>query len=60
MKKEQVLATVGMLPDEFHAEELIERIIFMAKVEKGLRDAEEDHTITLVEARERMAGKWSR
>jgi len=60
MKKEQVLATVGMLPDEFHAEELIERIIFMAKVEKGLRDAEEGRTITLVEARERMAGKWSR
>jgi predicted transcriptional regulator len=60
MRKQQVLATVDALPDEFLAEELIERLIFMEKVDKGMRDAEEGRTITLQEAKERLDRKWQK
>jgi len=60
MRKQQVLATVDSLPDEFLAEELIERLIFMEKVDRGIRDAEEGRTITLQEAKERLDRKWQK
>jgi len=36
MKKEKALEVLNSLPKEFEVEELLERIIFMNKVEEGL------------------------
>jgi hypothetical protein len=36
MKKEKALEVLNSLPKEFEIEELLERIIFMNKVEEGL------------------------
>ncbi len=36
MRKDKVLETVNGLPPEFELEELIEKLIFIEKVEKGL------------------------
>jgi hypothetical protein len=41
MKKEKVIDTVKGLPQEFELEELIEKLVFVEKIEKGLRQAEE-------------------
>jgi len=60
MRKQQVLDSIAELPEEFLAEDLIERIIFMEKVEKGLKDAREGRTISLEEARIRLAAKWQK
>lgn len=40
MRSEKVLETVNGLPPEFALEELIERLIFIEKVEEGLTQAD--------------------
>jgi len=60
MKKNQVIDTLNTLPDEFDAEQLIERLIFIDKVEQGMQDAREGKVMSLDEARQRFQSKWSR
>ena len=60
MKKSKVIETLDTLPEDFKAEELIERLIFIDKVEKGLQEVEEGRTISLEEAKERVRKKWSK
>jgi hypothetical protein len=60
MKKNQVLDTLNSLPEEFDAEQLIERIIFIDKVEQGLKDGREGKVISLDEAKQRFQAKWSK
>jgi hypothetical protein len=57
MKKNQVLDTLNSLPEEFDAEQLIERIIFIDKVEQGLKDGREGKVISLDEAKQRFQAK---
>jgi hypothetical protein len=42
MRKDKVLETVNALPSEFELEELIERLIFIEKVEKGFKQLDND------------------
>ena len=44
MTKEKALEALNGLPNEFELEELIERLIFIEKVEKGLKEATEGKT----------------
>ena len=60
MKKTKVIETLGLLPEEFSAEELIDRIIFIDKVEKGLQDVEDGKTYSLQEVKEKLNQKWSK
>jgi hypothetical protein len=60
MNKNQVIDTLNSLPEEFDAEQLIERIIFMEKVEQGMQDAREGKVISLDEAKQRFQAKWSK
>jgi hypothetical protein len=60
MKKNQILVTLNSLPDEFDAEQLIERIIFIDKVEQGLKDSREGKVVSLDEAKQRFQAKWSK
>jgi hypothetical protein len=46
MKREKILETVKELPQEFDLDELIERLIFVDKVEKGLKQIDEGKTMT--------------
>ena len=46
MRKDKVLETVNDLPSEFELEELIERLIFIEKVEKGLQQIDKGETRT--------------
>jgi hypothetical protein len=58
MNKSKVLETLEKLPEEFSTEELIEKLLFIEKVEKGLKDVQEGKTIPLSEVREKMSKKW--
>lgn len=57
MTKEQVITTLQDLPNSFEPEQLIERIIALQKMEDGLEQVKRDETVTVEEAKQRLA-KW--
>lgn len=44
MNREKVIETVQELPNEFDLDQLIDKLVFMEKVEKGLVQLEEGKT----------------
>lgn len=58
MRKSKVIETLGSLPEEFNIEELVEKLVFVEKVEKGLQDIAEGKILTLEAAKKRMRSKW--
>ena len=54
--KERVLDAVRGLPDDATVEDAMERLYFLAKVEKGLRQADAGETMSNEEARKRILG----
>lgn len=57
MKREKVMETVKELPHEFDLEELIERLVFVEKVEKGLQQIGEGKTVPHEQVKE-ISKKW--
>jgi predicted transcriptional regulator len=58
LTKEKIKETLDTLPDENLAlEEVIERLILLDKVEKGLRDIEEGNVHSTEEIRKKL-DKW--
>ena len=55
--KEKMIHAVEELPADATIEDAMERFLFMAKVERGLEQADADETVPHTEVRERMA-KW--
>jgi predicted transcriptional regulator len=55
--KEKIIQVVETLPADATIEEAMERLFFLAKVEKGLQQADNGETVSHMEVRERMA-KW--
>ena len=60
MNKSKVIETLDQLPNEFSTEELIDRLLFIDKVEQGMRDAEEGKVMPLEIAKQRFETKWSK
>lgn len=58
MKRDRVIEIVKDLPKEFDLEIIIEKLIFIDKVEKGLEQAQEAKTISHEEVKKRVS-KWS-
>ena len=54
---EKVLQAVHDLPEDAPIEQAMERLLFMAKIEKGLQQADEGKTISHDEVKQR-ASKW--
>jgi len=54
MTKVQVLHILDQLPDEFEPEELIERLLFVERLEQRLRQADEREGVSFEEARARF------
>ena len=52
--KEKMIHALQNLPDEATTEDAMERLLFLAKVEKGLTQAESGKTIPHSEAKQRM------
>ena len=55
--KEKLLKMVQSLPDDASVEDAMERLLFLAKIEKGLEQADAGDTISHDQVREKMA-KW--
>ncbi len=55
--KGKVIRTVQSLPDDASVEDAMERLLLLAKVERGLQQAEAGQLIPHEEVKERMA-KW--
>ena len=60
MKKTMVLETLTSFDDEFAAEKLIERLLFIEKVEKGLQDVKEGRVMNFSEAKQKFFDKWEK
>jgi predicted transcriptional regulator len=57
MKREKAMEAVKNLPEDFALEELIERLVFIEKVEKGLAQVEEGKIVPHSQIKE-MVKKW--
>lgn len=57
MTQQLVLETLKKMPEHFDVEELIERLIFIDKVEEGLEDSKNGKVVSLDSAKEQL-GKW--
>lgn len=53
--QEKVMQAVHDLPDDASIEEALERLFFMAKIEKGIQQADAGQTLSHEEVKERMA-----
>jgi hypothetical protein len=59
MKKETVIGTVNELPEKFELDELIEKLLFVEKVEKGLQQLDTGKTKTHSEVKKIVEG-WKK
>ena len=59
MEKNTAIDVVSQMPDRFQLEDLIERLIFRAKVEEGLKDIEEGNVIEHSEVIKQVS-EWSK
>jgi len=57
MKKEYVIEAMKELPQDFELENLLEKLVFMEKVEKGLLQLEQGNTVPH-EKVEEMTKQW--
>ncbi len=57
MKRGKAIEAVNEFPQEFELEELIERLVFEEKVEKGLRQLNDGKTIPHEQVKE-ITRKW--
>jgi predicted transcriptional regulator len=55
MKKNTLIETLDSFGDEFDTEKLIEKLLFVEKVERGLKDVEEGKVINYKEAKQKFS-----
>ncbi|MEQ9285372.1 MAG: hypothetical protein RIG77_00600 [Cyclobacteriaceae bacterium] len=58
MDRAKVIETLDSLPNEFSTEDLMDKLLFIEKVEQGMRDVEEDRVMSFDEAKNRINKKW--
>ena len=57
LTKESVIKTIAKLPDNFGLDELIDKLIFIEKVEKGLDQSINNQILSETQAKKKLA-KW--
>jgi predicted transcriptional regulator len=60
MKKETAINTINDFPKEFNLEDLMERLVFIDKIEKGLSEAKKGKGISHEKLKEKFREKWSK
>lgn len=60
MKKQTVLQTISELPNEFNLEVLLERLVFIEKVEKGLTQMHAGKVSSHSKVIERFKKRWAK
>jgi hypothetical protein len=59
MKKEKALETINEFPQEFELEDLLEKLIFVEKVDKGLKELEDGKTLPHEQVKTRVR-EWKK
>ena len=59
LTKEKVNKTINNLPDKFTIDELIDRLIFMEKIEEGIQQSEEGKVVSNEDLKI-IIDKWSK
>ena len=59
LTKENVINTVSKLPDNFSLDEIVDKLIFIDKVQKGMDDSLANNVYSKEEAKKRLS-KWSK
>ena len=59
MKHAKVIEALKTLPEDFALEELIERLVFIEKVEEGLQDETAGNLIAAEDVQEYFRKKWN-
>ena len=59
MNKEKLMETIKDMPQDFELETLMEKLVFIEKVEKGLEQLESGNTITHEQVKQRVK-QWSK
>ncbi len=57
--KKALLKSVREMPDEVSVEDLIDRVLLLSKIERGLEQSTKGEVYSTEEARKRL-GKWSK
>ncbi|MCZ4221703.1 hypothetical protein [Pedobacter rhodius] len=57
MKKTEIINTLKEMPDEFSADELIERILLLQKIDAGLNQVKEGKVYSEEEAEQKL-DRW--
>lgn len=57
--KEAITQALNNLPDEIELDDLLERLVVIAKIEKGMKDVEEGKVKTIEEAK-KISKTWSK
>jgi hypothetical protein len=57
LQKRTVINTITKLPDQFSIDELVEKMILLDKIEKGIKEADSNHVISEEEL-DREIEKW--
>ena len=57
MTKQEIIKAMEDLPEDATAEDAMDRLVYLYKIERGIQDAEAGRKISQAEARARMA-KW--
>ena len=57
MTKLQVVDSLKNFPEKFSVEQLIEKLIFIEKVEEGLSQSKNNETVSMEDAKKRLH-KW--
>jgi predicted transcriptional regulator len=55
--REKVIRAVEDLPEDASFEDVMERLLLLAKIERGIQQADSGQTVTHSQVKERMA-KW--
>ncbi len=59
MKKTKVLETVQLMPEDVNLDELIEKLIFIEKVEQGIEQGEAGKVVPHEQVKEMVKIIWS-
>ncbi|RYU90439.1 hypothetical protein EWM62_07215 [Mucilaginibacter terrigena] len=59
MKKDTVIEALGSFENEFDAEKLIQKLLFIEEVEKGLKDVKEGRVHNYDDVKEKFLTKWN-
>jgi hypothetical protein len=57
IKKSEIIKTLSYLPEKFSVDEFIDRLIFMQRVEDGIKDSVAGKSVSTAAAKKRLK-KW--